>query len=334
MTEIDFDELDKAVNNLMAQPASSNASGNNTEEANSNKRTTAGSEPIGESVPKTESAGSRNSEVNTSTPLAQRRGQFMDVMHPSAKMRIQQPQSPKPKVSHQGTSIDPGTTSQLSDKHDSKETSDSTSSDSAAHESVTNQSNTNLQSDLTLDNQPKTPSFDPIDFAMDNSEPLTSPFLADAKVEKRPLGGPVVKSGNALNLESLALDDTSQPTSPTEADTTPTTPLPAELSNDIMQIESKGADVPSELDSQALATKQTVAAVPAQTSIPQQYNAAKPKVPSAEPDSQAASMYDLGEVPLKVPNKKRSSWPIVIGAIVLIALGVVGSVGLFLLNHS
>ncbi len=364
MGEIDFDELDKAVSNLMGQPAVASSSDstapNTTSDASVATMTAEQAGAIAESdMTKTESTSSDGQDLTSAaTPLAQRRGQFMDVMHPSAKMRNQQSQSPRPRVTRQAPEITPRPEAEAAttavnlemDTADDLSTLDDSSSFNNLNELRDTETFTTEPAasadrlELQTDDQPEVPSFDPIEMSDDSPEPLSSPFLADAKVEKRPLGTAASHPTSDINfdLEMTPLDVSDPTASQVELktdDTPPSNPLPAELSSDVMQVESNGATEPVKATSSQQpqpkpVTNDTASTLPAQTSIPTQYTAAKPKVPSAESGTQTASMYDLGDGPLKVPAKKKSSWPIVIGAIALIVLGVAGSMGLFLLNHS
>ena len=334
MTELDFDELDKAVNNLMSQPATTSTKVDDdtqtTPPANSSSDSLASSTVI---ATDSESSDDQTGVATTvATPVAQRRGQFMDVMHPSAKMRSTQPQTPKPRVSRQGQSITPDSNNQTVEEVTKQEPMEASSFETSVTEvSPASAETKNLEATSSLDGQTSQVShLETVDDEPADTQPLTSPFLADAKVEKRPLGTPIitpsVDNPEVSKVEEAAVDMVEQPLQDTV--------LPAELASDVMQVESKAAAVSEEQAAKPQASEQVAATMPAQTSIPPQYSAAKPKVPTVESDSQAASMYDLGDGPLKVPNKKKSSWPIVIGALVLIVLGVAGSVGLFLLNHS
>lgn len=316
MSEIDFDELDKAVNSIMGQPADISTAATQTKPA----------------VDSNDSP----SQPSPQTPAVKRRGQFMDMIHPSAKMRSVEPSAPRPRVSRQGATIAPGLESSAM------------ATDQAIDQSSTQKPLETLSSIAPSAGAPDSTGSAVSPTLHQAQEPQTSPFLADAKVDKRPLGSPDWSSPtvSSTDLSSQMADLNQNLTSESQSDQSSadddnptTTPLPAELSQDIMQIESDGATKSPEpaivTTSNEIANSSSQAAIGArQLSIPPQYKAATPKVPLADSENQPASMYDLGDGPLKAPVKKKSSWPIIIGALLLILVGIVGSVGLFLLNHS
>ena len=339
MSEIDFDELDKAVNSIMSQPsAASDKPGSDIKSPTMQTDSSTGQDLAAEASDRPATPVEPNltssKPARPAAPAAQRRGQFMDMIHPSAKMRETNPQSPRPRVSRQGAAISPRPSA-----------TDESQSTPAADTDI---------GQISSSQPPVSPQTEPqLSTSMDNpttdNEPLQSPFLADAKVDKRPLGAPTKSTPadsssdvamqmselNAVSSDSKTGNSEKQPAN-LPADEPPATPLPAELNNDILKVESAAATEPSSSDSkpasQQLDTQTTVH--PTQMSIPPQYKTATPKVPKAEDDTPAASMYDQGFGSLKAPIKKKSSWPLVIGALVLISLGVIASMALFLLNHS
>lgn len=75
-------------------------------------------------------------------------------------------------------------------------------------------------------------------------EPVTTPFLADAQVEKRPLGA----FGDAESTETSDAVETAEPESPVENSNTtdtqsaPAVPLPRELQPDVVEVESSSQE--------------------------------------------------------------------------------------------
>ncbi|TAL14556.1 hypothetical protein EPN95_02415 [Patescibacteria group bacterium] len=207
MKDIDFDELDRAVNSLV------------NPDAKSAPAETAPSEPV----------VSAPAEQSTTSPLAERRstGRFMDVVHPSSDMRGSVPARP----------AEPEATTQLDTSVPSEP-----QTTPAVQTPSPSDSGTNVEPEATI----------PEPATTDTSEPLESPFLADAKVEKRPLGAfsdevhdsspaPSIATASPTepDLEALSLDSPLQVTSkpddhPIEKDT----PLPAELGTDLLSIEA------------------------------------------------------------------------------------------------
>lgn len=203
--DIDFDELDKAVNSLMGgikdkenlhsnkplditttlgpdeDPAYKNldktADGIGSEAIDRHEQTVSIDEDTDQTDSKTESESTKTLPVENETPAAapvaaavqKRGGRFMDVVHPSSDMKTAS-KSDKPEVRHKGVTIAAPSESEMAISHTK---------------------NDNLPS-----------SVDPVEALVNNEEPedlvgeektgpepLSSPFLADAKVEKRPLGG-------------------------------------------------------------------------------------------------------------------------------------------------
>jgi hypothetical protein len=168
--------------------------------------------------------------------------------------------------------------------------------------------------------------------------PLESPFLADAKVEKRPLNAGTTEQ--AVDLPDFPQEDVSEPiatldgipTNEPEAkkgdDEPPVDPQVPELASDLVAIES-GEKVEV---TQAVESTQAATDVPAPTeplgpsSIAQQY---KPQ-PSTGDQSHAA-IYDASQYPQPVghPAKHRSSWWWVLWVILLLGVGAGGAVALY-----
>ena len=218
MSDIDFDELDKAVNSLMTNvdTAKRNEALDDPEDTVVTLDTTepvAGGEPV--SAPEAVSASTIPASAlartaSTSPALAvKRRGQFMDVMHPSSDMKAAKP------VKRQGATIAPPAASAIVPEPSNEPTSNAPTPDSGAIEA----------------DAPEAPS---------EQSPLTSPFLPDAKPEKRPLGvasdaGVVSTIDIATELNNeLATDAKSE-----QVELPPEPPaLPEELHTDIMAVEA------------------------------------------------------------------------------------------------
>ena len=184
-------------------------------------------------------------------------------------------------------------------------------------------------------------------------EPAVSPFLPDAKVEKRPLGGDAVDANHRddTKVESIETNDQA-----VESDT-----VPVEFSSDLMAIEAGEEELtpkaPEPAEQPAVTApveekKETPVSIPAAirpekqpfvstpverretqadagpTSIPQQYR----EEPSSGDQSNGA-IYDTANYhqPLAHPAKKKSSlWTILI-IVIIILLGA-GAGAFFYLN--
>ena len=298
MTELDFDELDKAVNSLMGDvdtskrnPALDDPEDTVVTLAMSDSPADPAS-PLAPVTPAPVSDAS-TSTVATPTPVAplavKRRGQFMDVIHPSSDMKSPfapvnrqgptlQPSSPVvvPEVPVAVTEPEPPTDAVASLGMEMESTGTGTPPapvqsappEAAPEEPVKNEwpdpidmaqpTGTSEQETPAFTDEPSEPTepdeatFEPQptdnqpiveDSVLAEAEPLSSPFIADAKVEKRPLGMPVAEEPQAEPAESTAegpVEDTSQ-------NDTPPVLLPEELKSDVMSLESSntGAAAPA-----------------------------------------------------------------------------------------
>lgn len=395
MSDIDFDELDKAVNTLMGdvpkvEPVktddiktltiNSTLSDNATHSLAKLESTLAVVNGV-TTLPTAQTPVANRVSRPTATSLASRRtGRFMDVVHPSADMK-----TVNKTPSRQGVSVEPA--KQLPIEQPVKQSSDhqsvenitpqsdrdnvvadiSSSAVSAERDSATNDwpdpidmsgyepepvtaAELPAEPEPVVTPQAPTESIDMPTY--EDPQPLTSPFITDAKVEKRPLGGaPAEEPGRAPVLGVLAQEDElAGSTDP--SDQLPATPpevevqLPPELQSDLMAIEAAG-ELPAASSStsksesapggvvQQLGTQSTSerpsepvsAAGP--TSIPQQYNEA----PSTSDESNG-SIYDTASYhqPLAHPAKAKSSWLWVIWILLLLIVGGGGAVALYFIG--
>jgi hypothetical protein len=420
MSELDFDELDKAVNTLMNDVPKAEPS-----KTDDIKTLTIKSTLTDESRPSFDKLDSALAEVNgadtavvekpavssparASTPsLATRRGgRFMDVVHPSSDMKTAT-KSALPR-SRQGVTIEPIgklVPEKSNDQSDAiasvvndapirpsnsvevaEETTPNVASTAGANDwpdplemsEYTSAPKTNdaaqeieelVVGDVVKDevpaNEPSTifPVDDHIEF--EDPQSLTSPFIADAKVEKRPLGGaptdaPVDEPDHAPVLGVLAVDSISTELDP--ADQLPPTPnvvethLPPELQSDLMAIETDGGTAAPtakvvedvELTPAAAPVTETqktpdvaaavieakpaaaeAATISGPTSIPQQYH----EEPSTSDESNG-SIYDTDSYhqPLAHPAKTKSGWLWIIWILLLLIAGGGGAVALYFLG--
>lgn len=178
-------------------------------------------------------------------------------------------------------------------------------------------------------------------------EPLVSPFLSDAKVDKRPLGATGDQSGDepgrAPVLGALAGSEmiTSNPDDQLPPEPVSVAhPLPAELQGDLIAVESDNTDFatsedvaesPEVVAPESAAMPASVSAQPnaptGPTSIQQQY-----KESAATGDQSNGAIYDTKayHAPLAHPVKKKSGWMWVIWVVLLLAVGAGGAVALYL----
>ena len=362
MKDLDFDELDKAVNSLMA---------NNSKDANAPETPTSvpssssSSAPVSQAPSAAPSLASRLAPSSNSSPLqsrpaslaAKRGGRFMDVVHPAAKKEV------SPPVSRQASTIQPAASASLITevKQSEKEAPNPVLSSVERGEAqtpdwpdplelVANDSGKKMDetksepvsfSDTPSEKEASKPS------VLTDEQPLVSPFLPDAKVEKRPLGG---ASSDAPNGVLMVEDENAQlPALPKDVEPA----LPEELHGDVASIE---ADNSTTDPSKHLAESQPVAEVPAEkevsapkvstppkpavtvaeaavssgpTSIPQQY-----KEEPSSGDQHSGAIYDTDSYhqPLAHPIKKKSGWSWVVWILLILLVGAGSGAALYLLG--
>ncbi|NCU39046.1 hypothetical protein EOL96_08495, partial [Candidatus Saccharibacteria bacterium] len=233
MAEIDFDELDKAVSSLMEnvkkpnqQPTSETSdvsadtsqdddeashSGQvdeTTEVSESTQPDTDATAPEQTATPTTPSEGEESTAPRPSL-ANKRRGQFMDMKHASADMRAV-PTAVKP-MSRIGASLAP--ISSITKSDDDTEQKESTESRPTFTESPrdNHSDSSQPQEDDTLLLPASYEYENDVEKASgvrdeDDDKP-TSPFLSDAKVEKRPLGAPSPLINDNETVDSSNQDD-------------------------------------------------------------------------------------------------------------------------------
>ena len=393
MKDLDFDELDRAVNSLMEgvsrstpeppksqekvvtiTPSADNGASfgqvSSVQTSPASSVVASPSNPSPVSAPASSSAGISQSpatrERPSQLPARRNNGRFMDVVHPSSNMKTQT--SPRP-ISRQGVSIAPvrpaPVQSEVSVSQPASDWPDPIDMSARREELSTTgdqtpdrDRDTIVEAAESLSNQPTASdtasSYDPA--------PLQTPFLADPKVEKRPLGG------FAHNLHDGPADDAIPLTTPSTIDPEELTAelqadkqtvpdpepaavreLPDELSHDVMAIEadtsnatpsseqttetSSTSEVASRLQTQTQTTPAaSVTPEPASTgpsSIAQQYR----QEPSTN-ESAHGGIYDTDSYhqPLAHPEHKKSGWLVVIWVALLLLLGGGGAAALYYLG--
>lgn len=149
-----------------------------------------------------------------------------------------------------------------------------------------------------------------------------SPFIADAKVEKRPLGGlDIPETTDDKNIEMVDASDLAP-----KIDDTPGAPVPEELASDLTAIESQETLTVVEtplVTEAAIETKMPEATGP--TSIARQYRE-QPR--TASEDDEAGAIFDpqTYQAPVEHPAKKSSGWGWVIACILIIVLATITGV--------
>jgi hypothetical protein len=298
------------------------------------------------------------SPVPARPPLAARRGgRFMDVVHPSSDMKKATPV--RPAVSREGAMVQPSSSSALAeptdvpsvsvapDKNEEPTSAQDTSHPASASEWPDPLEMVDFKEKKEQESEPVEPT-SVVTEAPKEQPPLSSPFLPDTKVEKRPLGGstnePSAQPERSSALSEQATDEASAEHDPD--DQLPALPkdvepiLPAELHSDLMAIESDNGAVhetkPEQPDIKApepasppqiQVTRDETPSGP--TSIPQQYR----EEPSTG-DQENGAIYDTDTYhqPLAHPAKKKSGWLWVVWIVLILLIGAGGGAALFFLG--
>lgn len=265
MSDIDFDELDRAVNGALDGKPTTNT----TTEAPTETPVVSLVEERTRIDPTSTPAPSLTSTTAQpavlAAPAARRSsGRFMDVIHPSSDMRTSVAERP-------------------------------------------------VASTVSQPNQP-TPVVEIVDKPEDNSwsEPLESPFITDAKVEKRPLGGvaPSEVAVEPFDFKGL-LDEPEEEL--LEA------PEPQELVEATTSSETIDPVVTNTVTEEAKLENAEQEQPVGPTSITQQYK----EQPSSTQESGAIYDTESYHQPVTQPVKKKSGWLVVVWIILLVVLGAV-----------
>lgn len=328
MTDIDFDELDKAVNSIMtggirpSRPSRPEASKPEDVVPPSVSSTRDTSET-------NDTSSSASSRSATRVVPARRGGRFMDVVHPSSNMRPGPAGAPSKQVSRSKGTIEP--------------------IDTSAYYPAPNENELNdLLANSDLSPTPAA-SFD---------EPVLSPFIADAKVDKRPLGsidaspveveeatvdeptGLVAREATPngadeeVSSEVSAGEDANDQLAPKvrdRSDDERRTELPDELNVDLLSLETDktyDSDVPA-LQSVESSEQKTI---PDDTNKPGLLSAGsiaiqrQYQVESSSDTAKNGSIYDTDTYhqPLMHPEQKKSGWMWIVWVVLLLVLGAGG----------
>lgn len=343
MTDIDFDELDKAVNSLMGDKAVPQSAPDQPV-----AETADVSEPTASATPSLEPAAAptTSAAIASAPPASQarpaslatkRRGQFMDVMHHSAKMTTgTRGVSATPQLSRHGVSLAP-------------------SSDAIKPEPAADASASTPATSLAPPAVPEWP--DPIDLVIEPEpanitpevseapaepviEPLSSPFLPDAKVEKRPLG-------SAPTIDADVAATAVAPVPPSESEDAEAASLPIELSGGVLAVESSEAvaEKTPESDAALIPEPSAVPQPPAVPLAPSEAPATEPVVHPSGPASippqyktertsepaEHSALYDtVSEAHgAALSSKKKNGWLVPFAIVGFIILGCAGGVAAY-----
>ncbi|HSW91482.1 MAG TPA: hypothetical protein VLG09_02460 [Candidatus Saccharimonadales bacterium] len=408
MKDLDFDELDRAVNSLMTnvpkapEPKKTDeneqtltitptlkddaapsfktldktvAQINNTPINTSDAPKAPSEEP---SSPTTD-----NKPVSAAQPLASRRGRFMDMVRPNASPRVSETTRP---ASRQGATIEPsgpllsdvvapsnpaGLPATKTPVPSPKKDEDSVGEWPDPIEMTSTTEPVNKTEDDESLSKTLEPTSDELakPAVTDSYTPLTTPFLADTKVEKRPLGGAAIEADALEPAEPQNVVEEQKITSqPDEAAQLPADPteiaplqLPEELSGDLVALEA-GANTTA-MNPDAVMTPEAEVAQPSQKPVEPKMdatdNSSQPPVADAVPnpdekllpagpisipqqyreepstgDKQSGSIYDTDTYhqPLSHPAKKKSGWMWVIWTIAILLVGAGCGAALYFMN--
>lgn len=321
MKDLDFDELDRAVNSIMSGSKNANT---NTAQLDSAPATQGGQAalpvpaensdmPVPMATPPAESvshkdevtqppSSSPESEpaVDRKSPVAARRGRFMDIVRPGATQSSDSVVPPR--VSRQGAAVErsgPLVTDIIpsAPQPTAKKTSPIMPPTSTMAEpqktTVTQETEWPDPLDMLQDDKPSESGHE-----NQATAPLVSPFLSGAKVEKRPLGGTAtsqetVEPAGDDSLVSGEGSDTNLQLTPNPADST-LAPLPEELSSDVMALESDANTIAMPADKVKTEVARQVAAQEDGTSTQEPLS-----VPSA-PDKLPVEK-EVSTAPVKTP---------------------------------
>ena len=412
MKDLDFDELDRAVNTLMNDVPKSDLSSDDQIKTLSIDSTipddaavptvdATPASPASDSAPAATpvvSAPTPQQKSAVTPPAARRGGRFMDVVHHSSDMKKDQPATPATRpqpVSRQGVTIDPikSTAPSMAASSSVAPAVQSEPVIAKKEETVSAPTDTASMSDwpdpLDMSTPKSTPASqpepiveqpDPMPLLEEGSEtavttpasedlqPLTSPFLSDAKVEKRPLGSgqPSLPTEEAPEPDHTPVVSNSDIdlTANNPADQLPATPeakkdLPPELQGDLVAIESGSAADEAKPEESEKASKEEVKESKSEerevkaeptphptalleanseddkpeftgpTSIAQQY---KEEPNTGDPKNGAIYDTDTYHKPLAHPAQKKSGWLWVIWIVLILLVGAGAGAALYFLR--
>lgn len=276
MSDIDFDELDRAVNGALGTTPSQPKDELDIPERNDAQPVTPvertrmdPTSPVASSAPARPAPAARRSS-----------GRFMDIVHPSSDMRSSSPAPAPTPTAQAAPAVISGT------------------------EDVQSGSGTSW------------------------NEPLESPFLPDAKVEKRPLGGAAAPAETPAPFDFQGLLD--EPEEELLEAPEPQERIEEHASEDVIdfeaaqQVSEHTEAVPQNDSIEQLPVQDSISEAPAEeptgpTSITQQYK----EQPSSTIES--GPIYDTESYHHAVvkPPKKKPSWLIIVWIVLLVLLGAV-----------
>jgi len=355
MKDLDFDELDRAVNSLIS---------NKTSDTNADS---VKPEPTSD-VP----AADQPVVAPETSPLVSRpnTGRFMDVVPPSVSTKVT-PSEPV-QIYRQGMSLEPVSTKPVESETEasvpvvtpepaqpaSTEPMPNAWPDPLDFQKIVGSDPVKTEEPkLTVKDEYEDADIDQISNEIDKTmgqvaeQPQDSPFISGTKVEKRPLGAFSTEPSTSTEPVAEPVSEPAPESEPTvtespasvedavvsapEATTTMppdsvVTPLPAELHNDLLSIESSTTNQPAQPTAEEVTAAAEVSAPTpepitvsdsqptATASIPQQY---KEQPSSGDQTSGAIYDTDAYHKALVNPSKKKSGWMWIVWIVLLLVVG-------------
>lgn len=291
---------------------------------------------------------------STPSPAARRSGRFMDVVHPSSDMKVPTSVvSAKPKLQPLSSNVKPEdvvveapsepivapvpNASQSFSHDDDRPTLDTIDSPVAVYdekvvpeETVTPAVASPWPDPLEVDSDPTKNELKqaeveetkevpgPVVSSAEAESPTQTPFIADAKVDKRPLGGFSSTTLDPTSNDDAVIDELS------EAIQTPSNTMPRELENDVVRLDSNESE--PEVAAPAEHTKASAASIPATplaTSIPQQYKSSD----TNDTDLESHGVFDTDSyhqplLPPKTGAKRIWVWVLLIVGLLIVGAGL------------
>lgn len=353
MGDIDFDELDKAVNSLMNKADTENPDAINPVPTPQPQSTDLGSVSRSAAedmtVPERSAAGP--------APIVGRRssGRFMDVIPAGGAARAATPRpAPSATASREASGLEPVTEPDAPSDSQALRT----------EEIVANDDSLSFQSEVV-----QAPGMESLGSDAPESTLLTSPFLEGVEIDKRPLGGPAVTTQltdedlSNSEAESLAMPDpidfADEPLP--SADATASDPwggeaeadsavaedvLQPELSPEVLAVETMPLDAPGSKEQpaaiQSVADAREESAEPVKRlevdstpapAAPLTSGDIKPQYASVPADApEPSAVFEAAsESPqaLSHPEKKKSGWSVVLWILLMVVIGVAGGVAVW-----
>lgn len=358
MSEIDFDELDKAVSTLMNQHNSRDSKTADSDEDNSfqglspdspNSSRNGADKPEVKtpSVAKIDEV-SPQAKVGSSSSAITRRpsGRFMDVVHPSSDMRTTNTApEPTPKLTKRvSNTLQP--LNQASKKSEVDEQKRAPAEPVKKVQPIDTEVDSNDDADIDKLMQAL---IEPTDSQLQAQTPMESPFLSDVAVDKRPLGmkgnettseEPQPESGNDGSDKEKPVDDyTMRAESQTEDDRWSTEPevdspkaelvTPPELGAEILALESTETSPGSYQETSKNKINQEAANSPKDRSvntrgdINPQYKSVDADTPEPSGIFEAVSEPSR---PMQHDEKKKTGWLVVVLVLVSAIVGIAGGI--------